>query len=61
MKICLDQKQRASENQLRAKIKLSSRQYEGALHQNIGATWFSALESEFKKVFTKKISLEAWS
>lgn len=50
LRIVQDQKRRASENQLRAKIKLTSRQLEGALHPNVGTTWFAALECEFKKV-----------
>ncbi len=59
-----DQKKRASENQLRAKIKLTSRQLEGALHPNIGTTWFAALESEFKKVEglkNKRFLLSYWT
>ena len=51
-----DQKRRAIENQLKAKIKLTSNNLNGALNSNIGPTWFSALELEFKKEYFSNLS-----
>jgi len=44
-------KKRAGDNQLVAKIKLKSKQFGGALHPNIGQSWFKHLESEFDKPY----------
>lgn len=38
-----------------AEIKQTSRKF-GALHENIGTSWFSALKTEFSKPYFEKVS-----
>lgn len=51
-----DQKRRAMENKIGARIKLLSKQLEGTLHSNIGKSWFEALENEFDQNYFKSLS-----
>ncbi|ROT63712.1 Uracil-DNA glycosylase [Penaeus vannamei] len=51
-----EQKDRMQKNKLKAEIKQTSRKF-GALHENIGTSWFSALKTEFSKPYFEKLSL----
>lgn len=50
-----EQKDRMQKNKLKAEIKQTSRKF-GALHENIGTSWFSALKTEFSKPYFEKLS-----
>jgi len=49
-------KKRATDNQVCAKIKLRSKELSGALHSNIGPSWFQSLQGEFKKPYFVELS-----
>merc|ERR1712029_327918 len=49
-------KKRATDNQVCAKIKLRSKELSGALHSNIGPSWFHSLQGEFKKPYFVELS-----
>ena len=51
-----DQKKRMLANKLVAKIKVNTRKFPFALHDNIGQSWFAALESEFGKPYFKGLN-----
>ncbi|KAK7077690.1 hypothetical protein SK128_017590 [Halocaridina rubra] len=50
-----DQKQRMSENKLKAEIKLQCRRTPG-LHENFGVSWYTALQKEFSKPYFEELS-----
>ena len=49
-------KKRATDNKLCAKIKLRSKELSGALHSNIGTSWFQTLQGEFDKPYFAQLS-----
>ena len=51
-----DQKKRMLANKLVAKIKVNTRKFPFALHDNIGQSWFAALEPEFGKPYFKGLN-----
>ena len=51
-----DQKARMSANKVLAQIKVTSRKLPGALHSNIGPSWFEALAPEFNKPYFQKLN-----
>ena len=51
-----DQKARMSTNKVLAQIKVTSRKLPGALHSNIGPSWFEALAPEFDKPYFQKLN-----
>ena len=51
-----DQKKRMLANKLAAKIKVNTRKFPFALHDNIGPSWFAALEAEFGKPYFKGLN-----
>ena len=51
-----DQKKRMMANKALAKIKVTSRKLPFALHENIGPSWFAALEAEFAKPYFKGLN-----
>ena len=51
-----DQKKRMMANKALAKIKVTSRKLPFALHENIGPSWFTALEAEFAKPYFKGLN-----
>lgn len=48
-------KRRSLDNQLAAKIKLKSKHLPGALHANIGASWFRILEKQFDQSYFRDL------
>ena len=51
-----DQKARMSTNKVLAQIKVTSKKLPGALHSNIGPSWFEALAPEFNKPYFQKLN-----
>ena len=51
-----DQKKRMLTNKALARIKVASRRLPFVLHENIGASWFAALEPEFQKPYFQKLN-----
>ena len=51
-----DQKKRMLANKVVAKIKVNTRKFPFALHDNIGQSWFAALEPEFGKPYFKGLN-----
>ena len=51
-----DQKARMSTNKVLAQIKVTSKKLLGALHSNIGPSWFEALAPEFNKPYFQKLN-----
>ena len=51
-----DQKARMSMNKVLAQIKVTSKRLPGALHSNIGPSWFEALAPEFNKPYFQKLN-----
>ncbi len=51
-----DQKNRMLSNKLTAQIKVASKKMPFVLNENIGPSWFSALQTEFEKPYFAKLN-----
>lgn len=51
-----DQKKRMMANKLSAQIKVASKKLPFVMHENIGPSWFSALQKEFDKPYFEKLN-----